>query len=300
MNGIQGFYVGGRPAGGFRFTDKGKNVSTANQRVRNTPERSREEQQKNIGNIMKDMRENRKSDRMKYQQQLVKENNFVDDLKKLIAPSGQTYLFTQHPGTKAFMKKYGLNEQDIIKLRLGATERGFQGNIRDVGAKAIGNLRLSNNLFDPQAAIRDFYEKGMSPMDRLPSTRGGIMGFVEDKFGAGPFSKLGDFLAGGSPQGVAGMYYLNQQLDPQGNRLFSSEQAKQLGAVSANIPSVYDQLMATPELLQRGIDEFSYSTQKGLPTRNNQEPQPVAADPITAAYNPAENPYGSFGIGNFV
>jgi hypothetical protein len=300
MNGIQGFYVGGRPAGGFRFTDKGKNVSTANQRVRNTPERSREEQQKNIGNIMKDMRENRKSDRMKYQQQLVKENNFVDDLKKLIAPSGQTYLFTQHPGTKAFMKKYGLNEQDIIKLRLGATERGFQGNIRDVGAKAIGNLRLSNNLFDPQAAIRKYYEKGMSPMDRLPSTRGGIMGFVEDKFGAGPFSKLGDFLAGGSPQGVAGMYYLNQQLDPQGNRLFSSEQAKQLGAVSANIPSVYDQLMATPELLQRGIDEFSYSTQKGLPRRNNQEPQPAPADPITAAYNPAENPYGSFGIGNFV
>ena len=287
MNGIQGFYVGGRSEIGTTDQKKSTGMGGYNKSIRQRQKDNNKEKQF-------------QQKRQEYQQDLVKENNFVDDLKKLIAPSGQTYLFTQHPGTQAFMKKYGLNEQDIIKLRLGATERGFQGYIRDVGAKAIANLRLSNNLFDPRAAIRDFYEKGMSPMDRLPSTRGGIMGFVEDKFGAGPFSKLGDFLAGGSPRGVAGIYYLNQQLDSQGNKLFSPEQAQQLGAVSANIPSVYNQLMATPELLQRGINEFSYSTQKGLPTRNNQEPQPAPADPITAAYNPAFNPYGSFGIGNFV
>lgn len=290
MNGIQGFYIGGGvdASGGGVYRKPKKQEKFVGYQGLKTPKKD-----SSGADALKNMQKNFKDERKNYQQQLVKENNFVDDLKKLIAPSGQTYLFTQHPGTQAFMKKYGLNEQDIIKLRLGATERGFQGNIRDVGAKAIGNLRLSNNLFDPRAAIKDFYEKGMSPMDRLPSTRSGIMGFVEDKFAAGPFSKLGDFLAGGSPQGVAGLYYANQMgLTP--------EQAQQLGAVSANIPSVYNQLMATPELLQRGIDEFSYSTQKGLPRRNNQEPQPAPADPITAAYNPADNPYGSFGIGNFV
>lgn len=303
MNGIQGFYIGGSADNRLKAASSMPRTSfSQNQKVRDLGQKFRERRDKGNQNtqqqIMRDMRENFKDERRDYNQQLAKENNFVDDLKKLIAPSGQTYLFTQHPGTQAFMKKYGLDAQDIIKLRTGVTQRGFQGNIRDVGAKAIGNLRL--DTFDPQAAIRDFYQKGMSPMDRLPSTRSGIMGFIEDKFAAGPFSKLGDFLAGGSPQGVAGMYYLNQQLDPQGNRLFSPEQAQQLGAVSANIPSVYNQLMATPELLQRGINEFSYSTQKGLPRRNNQEPQPAAADPITAAYNPADNPYGSFGIGNFV
>ena len=286
MNGIQGFYVGGRSEIKTEDQEKSTGMGGYNKTIR---ERQRD------NNKEKQFQQKRQE----VQQEFVQDNNFLEDLKKLVGPRGSgTFLFTQHPLTQAFMAKYGLDAQDIIKLRTGVTQRGFQGNIRDVGAKAIGNLRL--DTFDPQAAIRDFYQKGMSPMDRLPSTRSGIMGFIEDKFAAGPFSKLGDFLAGGSPQGVAGMYYLNQQLDPQGNRLFSPEQAQQLGAVSANIPSVYNQLMATPELLQRGIDEFSYSTQKGLPKRNNQEPQPAPADPITAAYNPADNPYGSFGIGNFV
>ena len=104
MNGIQGFYVGGQAAGGFRFTDKGKNVSTANQRVPNTPEKSREEQQKNIGKIMKDMRDNRKDDRMEYQKQVGQDNNFVEDLKKLIGPqgSGRTPEPTPDPITAAY------------------------------------------------------------------------------------------------------------------------------------------------------------------------------------------------------
>ena len=59
MTKIQRLYVGGTPAGGFRFTDKGKNVSTANQRVRSTPEKSREDRQKDIGKIMKEMREDK-------------------------------------------------------------------------------------------------------------------------------------------------------------------------------------------------------------------------------------------------
>ena len=292
MNGIQSFYVGGQAAGGFRFTDKGKNVSTANQRVPNTPEKSKEEQQKNIGKIMKDMRDNRKSDRMEYQRQVGQDKNFVEDLKKLIGPQGSgTFLFTQNPNTKAFMDKYGLDTQDIIDLRLGATQRGFQGNIRKVGEKALGNLRLSKNLFDPMQAIRLFKE-GMSPKDVLPSRRGGVMGFVENAFNAGPFAGFGRMLAGGSPQGVAGLFYGNQMgLTP--------EQTQQLGAVSANYPEIYDSLMSTPQLMQRGVDEFSYNTQRGLPTRGgNRTPEPTP-DPITAAYNPSMNPFLNQGIQPF-
>lgn len=296
MNGIQGFYVGGQAAGGFRFTDKGKNVSTANQRVRNdpriNPERSREEQQKNIRDIMEDMRENRKSDRMEYQKQVGQDNNFVEDLKKLVGPAGSgTFLFTQNPRTQAFMKKYGLDAQDIIKLRTGVTQRGFQGNIRDVGAKALGNLRLSKNLFDPMQAIRLFKE-GMSPKDVIPSTRAGFMGDVENLYNAGPFAGIARFLAGSTPQGGAGLFYGNQMgLTP--------EQTQQLGAVSANFPEIYDSLMSTPQLMQRGIDEFSYSTQRGLPTGGGNREVKPEPDPITAAYNPGLNPFLNQGIQPF-
>ena len=293
MNGIQGFYVGGQAAGGFRFTDKGKNVSTANQRVRNTPERSREDQQKNIRDIMKDMRDNRKDDRMEYQRQVGQDNNFVEDLKKLIGPQGSgTFLFTQNPRTKAFMDKYGLNTQDIINLRLGATQRGFQGNIRKVGEKALGNLRLSNNLFDPRAAIQQYYREGMSPKDVIPSTRSGFMGNVENYFNAGPFAGIARFLSGSTPQGSAGLFY--------GNKMgLTPEQTQQLGAVSANFPDVYNQLMQTPQLMQRGIDEFSYNTQRGLPTGGGNKEVKPEPDPITAAYNPSMNPFLNQGIQPF-
>ena len=193
---------------------------------------------------MKDMRDNRKDDRMEYQRQVGQDNNFVEDLKKLVGPAGSgTFLFTQNPRTQEFMKKYGLDAQDIIKLRTGVTQRGFQGNIRDVGAKALSNLRLSNNLFDPRAAIQQYYREGMSPKDVLPSTRGGVMGFLEDAFNAGPFAGFGRMLAGGSPQGVAGLFYGNQAG-------LSPEQVQKLGAVSANTPNVYNQLMSTPQLMQ--------------------------------------------------
>ena len=293
MNGIQGFYVGGQAAGGFRFTDKGKNVSTANQRVRNTPERSREDQQKNIGDILRDMRDNREDDRMEYQRQVGQDNNFVEDLKKLIGPQGSgTFLFTQNPRTQEFMEKYGLDAQDIIKLRTGVTQRGFQGNIRDVGAKALSNLRLSNNLFDPRAVIQQYYREGMSPKDVLPSTRGGVMGFLENAFNAGPFAGFGRMLAGGSPQGVAGLFYGNQAG-------LSPEQVQKLGAVSANTPNVYNQLMSTPQLMQRNIDEFSYNTQRGLPTGGGNREVKPEPDPITAAYNPGLNPFLNQGIQPF-
>ena len=285
MNGIQGFYVGGRTEIGTEKQKKSTGAGGYDKTIRERQKDNNKEKQF-------------QKQRLEKQGQTLQDNNFVEDLKQLIGPQGSgTFLFTSNPRTKAFMDKYGLDTQDIIDLRLGATQRGFQGNIRKVGEKALGNLRLSNNLFDPRAAIQQYYREGMSPKDVLPSTRGGVMGFLENRFNAGPFAGLGRMLAGGSPQGVAGLFYGNQ-LNPEGDRLFTREQAQQLGAVSANFPDVYNQLMSTPELAQRSIDEFSYNTQRGLPTRDGKAEEPTP-DPITAAYDPSMNPFLNQGIQPF-
>ena len=57
----------------------------------------------------------------------------------------------------------------------------FGGGIFNLGPQAFG--------FNAQNVISQF-EKGMTPFDRLPSTRGGLMGFVENLFGAAPFSMI--------------------------------------------------------------------------------------------------------------
>lgn len=281
MNGIQGFYVGGRAEIGTQKQEKSTGMGGFNKTIR---ERQRD------NNKEKQFQQKRQE----VQQEFVQDNNFLEDLKKLVGPKGSgTFLFTQNPRTQEFMKKYGLDAQDIIKLRTGVTQRGFQGNIREVGAKALGNLRLTN-FFDPAAAL-SLYKQGMSPKDVIPSTRAGFMGSVENLFNAGPFAGIARFLSGSTPQGGAGLFYGNQ-LNPEGDRLFTREQAQQLGAVSANFPDVYNQLMQTPQLMQRGIDEFSYSTQRGLPTGGGNQVVKPEPDPITAAYNPAMNPFFNQGI----
>ena len=284
MNGIQGFYVGGRTEIGTQKQKKSTGMGGYEKSIR---ERQRD------NNKEKQFQQKRQE----VQQEFVQDNNFLEDLKKLVGPRGSgTFLFTQHPLTKQFMAKYGLDAQDIIKLRTGVTQRGFQGNIRDVGAKALGNLRLTN-FFDPKAAL-SLFKEGMSPKDVIPSTRAGFMGDVENLFNKGPFAGIARFLAGSTPQGGAGLFYGNQ-LNPEGDRLFTREQAQQLGAVSANFPDVYNQLMQTPQLMQRGIDEFSYSTQRGLPTGGGNREVKPEPDPITAAYNPAMNPFLNQGIQPF-
>ena len=170
MNGIQGFYVGGRTEIGTEKQKKSTGAGGYDKTIRERQKDNNKEKQF-------------QKQRLEKQGQTLQDNNFVEDLKQLIGPQGSgTFLFTSNPRTKAFMDKYGLDTQDIIDLRLGATQRGFQGNIRKVGEKALGNLRLSNNLFDPRAAIQQYYREGMSPKDVLPSTRGGVMGFLENRF----------------------------------------------------------------------------------------------------------------------
>ena len=223
---------------------------------------------------------------------------FAEDLKKLAGPAGSgTFLFTQNPATQAFMQKYGLNAQDIIKLRTGLTQRGFQGNIRDVGGEALD--RFAGGIFNlgPQAFgfnaqnVISQFQKGMTPFDRLPSTRGGLMGFLEDKLAAGPFSSIADKLAGGSPMGSAGMAY-GKNIGLEGDRL------NQFASVIANDRDLYNRMALSDFMKQREIDQLSFDTQRRMPTRSNKTPE-QEPDPITAAYNPAMNPFFNSGIGNF-
>ena len=284
MNGIQSFVGGGGAFGKDTRSQKQKQRDREQLRKDRTggrPDKSNKQQ-------FEDLQQSNRERAQNFQ--------FAEDLKKLAGPAGSgSFLFTQNPATQAFMQKYGLSPQDIINLRLGVTQRGFQGNIRDVGATAlknftggIGPLALG---FNTQDVISQFKE-GMTPFDRVPSDRGGLMGFLEDKFGAGRFSSFADKLAGGSPQGAAGLAF-GRDLGLEGDRL------NQFASVIANDRDLYNQMALTNFMKQREIDELSYDTQRGLPTGGGNR-TPAPADPITAAYNPADNPYGSFGIGNFV
>lgn len=222
--------------------------------------------------------------------------NFTEDLKKLVGPRGSgTFLFTQHPLTQAFMAKYGLDAQDIIKLRTGVTQRGFGSKINEVFDKVTktGNLKFSfpGMSFTPQSVIAQF-KPGMTPFDRLPSTRGGIMGFVEDKFGAGPFSGIADKLAGGSPMGSAGLA-MGRNLGLEGNDL------NKFASVMANNRNLYNEMMTDPFMRERNLDMFIDRTQMGLPTGGGNRTPAPEPDPITAAYNPAMNPFFNQGIQPF-
>ena len=274
MNGIQSFVGGG---GAF-----GKDT------------RSKKQKQRDREQLRKDRTGGRPDKSNKQQFEDLQQSNreraqnftFADDLKKLAGPTGSgSFLFTQNPATQAFMQKYGLSPQDIINLRLGVTQRGFQGNIRNVGAKAlqnytggIGPLALG---FNPQNVISQFKE-GMTPFDRLPSDRGGLMGFIEDKLGAGPFSSFADRLAGGSPQGAAGLAF-GKNIGLEGDRL------NQFASVIANDRDLYNQMGLSNFMKQREIDQFSFDRQRGLPRGASRAPE-SEPDPITAAYTPSYNP----------
>ena len=294
MNGIQSF-VGGGGAFGQDVRSQMSKVTGLNQRKKDREDLNKDRTGGRGDKSSKEQFE----DLQQSNRDRAKNFNFTEDLKKLIGPSGSgTFLFTGNPQAEAFRKKYGLSVNDLIKLRLGATQRGFQGNIRDVGGEAlerfgggIFNLGPQAFGFNAQNVISQFKE-GMTPFDRLPSNRGGLTGFVEDSLGAGPFSALADKLSGGSPMGSAGLAY-GRSLGLEGDRL------NQFASVIANDRDLYNQMGLMNFMKQREIDQLSYDTQRGLPTRGgNRTPEPTP-DPITAAYNPSMNPFLNQGIQPF-
>mgnify|MGYP003152173855 CR=1 FL=1 len=298
MGGIQSF-VGGGGAFGNRSASRARSSLARNTRY-TPPSKDDSNQNRSYQSPSSSKTLDKPSDEKSFFQKSAEKQitgkDFVSDLKK-----ASQFLYTQNPMAQQLMAKYGLDEGDLIKLRIGVTQPGFAKNIRDVGSKAVNfMLAGSPQNFNINQAL-SMYTPDMDPMNRTPSSRSGILGFLENQFQSSPFSLMANAFAGGSPQAVAGMDYLNRQRDAQGNRLFTQEQANQLGAVSANVPSVYEQLTLTPEFAQRGIDSFSYDTQRRLNEGKNmvRKQEAAAADPITFAYNPNKNPYGNFGINSY-
>jgi hypothetical protein len=306
MNGIQSFYVGGGvDASGGGVYKKSTQQKLKASRARNAGrlERQRDQfqrdnkdtQRQTVEEFVRDSRLRRgdplitarEADRM-----AGRSNEFASDFQKLIGPAGSgTFLFTGNPRTREFMEKYGLSNDELIKLRLSVTQPGF----RKLGEEVFGNVQKrfpgSGSLFNVQDALSQF-KTGMSPFDRLPSTRGGLMGGIEDLFAAGPFSMLANKLSGGSPMGSSGLAFGRTQ-GLGGDRL------NQFASVIANDRDLYNQMMMTPEMQKRAFEQNLINVERGLPRSGGNQEVKQEPDPITAAYNPSMNPFLNQGIQPF-
>jgi len=236
--------------------------------------------------------------------------NTVQEFQKDLAKAAQFGLFTQHPFTKKLMDKYNLDTQDIIDLRLGTGSGGVgradpsklynknfisnlgdaRGNRAGVFQKLYGSGMFPMATYDPtlfgQRGIGAFRE-GMSVFDR-PAPQG-----LKDQLGAFLSSRF-DKIAGGSPYGIAALDFGRNVLGYEGDQL------NQFASSVAGNRDLYNQMMTQPYMIDKKLKETMYGYQQSnKPKGNNQETKPQA-DPITAAYDPAGNPYGNFGIGNFL
>ena len=177
-------------------------------------------------------------------------STFIEDLKG----AAKEGLFTTGNKTKSFMNKYGLDASDIIKLRVGIAQ-GLGTNIKtgsNVLEDIVGDLRregilttsgASSNFLKSKAS--DIFEPGMTKYDRQPLT--GIPSLS-------PLINLGmrgfDFLAGGSPAGMRGIFYGRNVLGLEG------EELDNFAASIANNPNLYNQMMTTPEMQNYQLNEF--------------------------------------------
>lgn len=297
MNGIQGFYVGGRTEIGTQKQKKstgmgglgGKTIGER-QRFTNFAD-EREKFERDNQNQNRQTREEFIRD-SEQRRNVGKNLDFNKDFQELIGPAGSgSFLFTGNPKTKAFMQKYGLRNEDLIKLRLSVTQPGFRKLGEEVFKDVQKRFKPSQSMFNLQNALSQF-QTGMSPFDRLPSARTGIMGGIEDLFAKSPFSGLADFLSGGSPMGSAGLAYGRTQ-NLSGDRL------NQFASVIANDRDLYNQMMMTPEMQKRAFEQNLINIERGLPRGGGNQVTKPEPDPITAAYNPDMNPFFNQGIQPF-
>ena len=182
--------------------------------------------------------------------------DFVEDLKG----AAQEGLFTGGTKTKNLMAKYGLDASDIVKLRTGintglgtfisSSDKDLIGkNILEAIAGDLirqGKIRSSGPGSEfLQNIATDTFKEGMTKFDRPPMT--GIFSMLP---GAQLFSRGLDFIAGGSPQGVRGLFYGRNVLGLRG------EELDNFAASVANNPNLFNQMMSTPEMQKYQLDEF--------------------------------------------
>jgi len=191
---------------------------------------------------------------------VIKGNNFASDLQK-----SSQYLYSQHPYAQALKEKYNLDDQDIINLRLGVSERGMQNKISDVYNEKVrpGVLaRMGNSSFGPEYAMQ-FFEKGMKPSDTYNP-------FEKGTFSSGMYNNVMNmpFMAGvnalfGSDRGQAGMKYGSEVFG------FEGEKLKNFAGAVANNPNLYDQMMNTPTMSDYKFDQYVYNVGRDVNRETN-------------------------------
>ena len=257
MSGIQNFYVGGVASIGTEKQKKGTGGGGFKKTIRQRQRDSGREKefQKTREKFEKEQKKS-KDEKTQLPISGAQTTDFIDDLKG----AAQEGLFTTGNRTKAFMAKYGLSPSDIIDLRTGintglgkfiTTDDQSRLN-KNILQALVGDLQAEGILrdFGPasgkiQKTATDTFEKGMTKFDRPPMT--GIFSMLP---GAQLFSRGLDFIAGGSPQGLRGLFYGRNVLGLTG------EELDNFAASVANNPNLFNQMMSTPEMQKYQLDEF--------------------------------------------
>ena len=248
----------------------------------------------------RDKMSDRQKDRVKFANDLIgptyqtvaTEKGFEENFKKTQTPStfvedlkgaAKEGLFTTGNKTKSFMNKYGLDASDIIKLRVGIAQ-GLGTNIKtgsNVLEDIVNDLRregiltnfsdgASSNFLKSKSG--DIFEPGMTKYDRQPLT--GIPSLsIPLNLGLKGF----DLLAGGSPQGMRGVFYGRNVLGLEG------EDLDNFAASVANDSNLYNQMMTTPEMQNYQLNEFRTKVAQDAMNERQEGSQGIFDDFISQA-----------------
>tara|TARA_R100001460_G_scaffold9519_1_gene22852 strand:- start:96 stop:926 length:831 start_codon:yes stop_codon:yes gene_type:complete len=214
-------------------------------------DRNKNNNQGGVGNFVKDFFDKGKAENV------ITGDDFASDLKK-----ASKYLYTQHPYAKELMAKYNLDNQDIVDLRMGMTQRGFSDKIRGVYDSKVKPGLMQNYTRIPgfkqfgQDQVMAGFEKGMKSSDMVNPE----FNFLQQKLSEMPFFQ-GVSALFGSPKGSRGMYYGREELGLEGDDL------EQYAASIANNPELYNQMMATPLMQDYDFNEFIYGVRRDLPAQ---------------------------------
>jgi|TARA_X000001382_G_scaffold9468_1_gene6721 hypothetical protein len=209
-----------------------------------------------VGNFVKDFFDKGKPENV------ITGDDFASDLKK-----ASKYLYTQHPYAKELMAKYNLDNQDIIDLRIGMTQRGFGDKIRGVyDTKVKPGLMQSNSTYGTDYAMQ-FFKEGMKPSDMVNPE----FNAFQQKLSEMPFLKGVNALFG-SPKGQRGLF------DGRARGL-EGDELQDYAAAIANNPNLYEQMMATPRMQDYDFNEFIYGVRRDLPAEGRGIESLPAAEP---------------------
>lgn len=211
---------------------------------------------------------------------VIQGDDFASDLKK-----ASKYLYTQHPYAQELMNKYNLNEGDIIKLRMGMTQPGFQDKLQEVYQEKVipGMAPRLQSTFGKDYAMQ-FFKEGMKPSDYFnPYEEGTFQAGLYNTVQGMPFMQGINALFGSS-QGQRGMYFGREQLGLEGQEL------KDFAASIANNPNLYNQMMNTPTMQDYNFNEFIYGVRRDLPREGRGDSGTVSVDPDPYDFT-QDNPY---------